>query len=760
MPTMGKVDGNYVLEHTVTTDSQQTLTFPISNKFADSNLVIKVEPRAASDLGLEITDLTGSLDMGTATSGVYHPTASITGDFTVGTAGWITDTNNGTHHYVTDTTVALGSVNQSTLTNGANSVSSGDTINPAASAQTLTISEGYSPARTVVFGSAADGAAGEITSGTASITTLIFSHTGDTEGTFQVTGRGTVSAPTVNTAGYVSSTAGTKNANTNGATVNALIDQIGIKAVVSGNGLKKPTLSKTAISIVGVTDAASGNAQSTAPTSGVYVAVQSNQNTATVTATPSVSGAGYGTTAYYTVTSAGTATAGASASDVHYIPITTTVASVDGRTVSYGDGWISSGSSQVGLGSIQSGAGAAVITSPTWDSTNSEFTQTASGSIASPIINTAGWVSSTEGTRTGNSISGSKTLDTVQVGVTVSGTSTVTPVITRTAKPSEDTWEDAASGAATSTKPTSGAYVQVDAAAASTNLTITGKVSEEGYGTTDHYLTDTATTQAVGSNAATTQYVPITAGEVTAGSAIVSSIGFSYNSSKSNFTPTFAGLIPAPTVDASGYISNTIGRLKSGNLIVGSSSLSVPKIALGTTSSATGSVLVTPQIALDSNTNIAGAQVETTTQPASGYYIAVKSAAQSANYTVTPTVTTAGYGTTQQYTATGATKTVGATASATTYIPLTSATFANAATSGSTYTDISATAPVLISGDYLYINEGYVTNAKISLARLVPDATDANASAAYILAGYSAYDNDGTLIIGTMATYDGTYTVT
>lgn len=88
------------------------------------------------------------------------------------------------------------------------------------------------------------------------------------------------------------------------------------------------------------------------------------------------------------------------------------------------------------------------------------------------------------------------------------------------------------------------------------------------------------------------------------------------------------------------------------------------------------------------------------------------------------------------------------------------ATFANVATTNVTYVDISGTtaAPVLKSGDYLYINKGYVDNLKISLAKLVPDGASATLTGAYILKGYSAYDNAGALIAGTIETYDGTYT--
>ena len=92
---------------------------------------------------------------------------------------------------------------------------------------------------------------------------------------------------------------------------------------------------------------------------------------------------------------------------------------------------------------------------------------------------------------------------------------------------------------------------------------------------------------------------------------------------------------------------------------------------------------------------------------------------------------------------------------------LDTATFANSASSGESYVDISGTtaAPVLVSGDYLYINEGWTDNVKISLAKLVPDGSDVKGHSEYILSGHSAYDDDGTLVAGSIQTYDGSYTV-
>ena len=91
---------------------------------------------------------------------------------------------------------------------------------------------------------------------------------------------------------------------------------------------------------------------------------------------------------------------------------------------------------------------------------------------------------------------------------------------------------------------------------------------------------------------------------------------------------------------------------------------------------------------------------------------------------------------------------------------LDAATFAAEGTTGVTYIDLSDglvsaggdnIIPEIPTGGYLYINKGYVDNFKISLARLLPDASAVNNLAGnYILSGHSAYDNAGNLIVGTI----------
>lgn len=148
-----------------------------------------------------------------------------------------------------------------------------------------------------------------------------------------------------------------------------------------------------------------------------------------------------------------------------------------------------------------------------------KFTITASGTIAKPTVNPAGYVNGNDtiGTRQPGTISGTKVLNKITVGTTISsGTSgTVTPKIKRSPKPSDDTWTDAASGAVTTTKPTSGVYVRVDADAEAKTIGVKGTVTGDGYGTTSQYAQEEEQSITAGSAAATSAYVPITTTSVT-----------------------------------------------------------------------------------------------------------------------------------------------------------------------------------------------------------------------------------------------------
>lgn len=167
-----------------------------------------------------------------------------------------------------------------------------------------------------------------------------------------------------------------------------------------------------------------------------------------------------------------------------------------------------SGNAVAAAGTVKGNDVAATLSGPTF-ATN-KFTVTASGTTSVSAV-TAGWISSTVGTKQTGTVSGSLDLAQVGVGVTPSKTSmTLNPAITRTAKPSADTWTDASNGAGVTTKPTSGVYVQVNRASVSDSATAIGKVSTAGYGDTTHFTADAATTINASVSSATL-YVPIKA---------------------------------------------------------------------------------------------------------------------------------------------------------------------------------------------------------------------------------------------------------
>ena len=62
------------------------------------------------------------------------------------------------------------------------------------------------------------------------------------------------------------------------------------------------------------------------------------------------------------------------------------------------------------------------------------------------------------------------------------------------------------------------------------------------------------------------------------------------------------------------------------------------------------------------------------------------------------------------------------------------------------------------NGGYLYIAPGYYGATQISLGTLIPDNPSDDAVSANILSGYEAFTTDGKRLVGSIGTYDGTYT--
>ena len=86
------------------------------------------------------------------------------------------------------------------------------------------------------------------------------------------------------------------------------------------------------------------------------------------------------------------------------------------------------------------------------------------------------------------------------------------------------------------------------------------------------------------------------------------------------------------------------------------------------------------------------------------------------------------------------------------YYPIDAATLANAGIADKVYAEKAG--PILVSGDYLYINKGYIGDTKIPLADLVPNEANVVAgvdgNSHLIYKTVSVYDKDGALVAGTM----------
>lgn len=219
-------------------------------------------------------------------------------------------------------------------------------------------------------------------------------------------------------------------------------------------------------------------------------------------------------------------------------------------------------------------SGSATISSLTytWDTTNSRFNVTGSATVSAPTVSIAGYISSTsgEGTKNTNTASVSATLPKVGTAVDITNGGAVDITISRTAKPSGDTWTDAANGAAITTKPTSGVYIQVNTAKNTKTLTATPKVSSAGYGTTTYYGA-TSNTSTVGANASSNTYIPIKTTTLSFSGGGLTGTGATVDKTNMTFSETnVSGVTITPkgtagrtkvtySADASGWVSVTNG---------------------------------------------------------------------------------------------------------------------------------------------------------------------------------------------------------
>ena len=471
---------------------------------------------------------------------------------------------------------------------------------------------------------------------------------------------------------------------------------------VSGSGSVNPgtnTISKNS-----ATNVSTGTVTTTKPTSGVYVAVDAttaqgsgNINiSASGTAKAGVTTAGYvhNETASSTISKSGTAsvTVPAKSAATTYIPINAGTIDVADKTVTP---------------KALTGA---------WDADNEKYVVSQAektGETMQSTVTTAGYVSSTVGTKN----TGTLTINAPANLEIAKATFTVSDNIVKS---------DAAGYIPANTEVGTVSTV----ARASTTISTTAN-------TTDAKLTVTAsnnqgTGYVTGSNktASDTITLSVSGATVTAtsGNDSTKKVSKSVASGTAGTPKATKGTVSNHSIAVTPSVTNTTGYITGGT-------------KSGTAVTVAASELVSGNRALSSSasdqTNIDVTNYKTVSISKMNSTNVVEKAGSVSDNTYTQgkvTVDTAGY-------ISAGDKVSGAS-------------FANTATTNVTYKDISDTtaAPVLVSNDYLYINKGYTDNVKISLAKLVPDGASADLASNKILSGYSAYDNDGKLIAGSIPT--------
>lgn len=436
------------------------------------------------------------------------------------------------------------------------------------------------------------------------------------------------------------------------------------------------------------------------------------------------------------------------------------------------DFYLSDGTKTAGTmpyASITSGTATINSATFTYNSTSEKFNLTGSANVSAPVVDTngAGYISDSNGTK--NGVTGGATLsaEVNKIGIASTNTCTtpvVTPEISKTAFTITDVI-DAASGNAITTAPSSGVYVAVQSAANKGNLVSTPSVSSAGYGTTtaDEYSVTTATTE-VGANASAVTYIPIQTGAVSAsvnvsgGSASISETGFTASSSATDYYVTLStsagSATPTASVTTDGFVTSADNDTQSATTVPVSGDDDVLYIPAGSASSSF------------SNTGLS-TYFDDATSASYNVSIIPQHNIDTAGYIPT---TSSGNGTTSYYNIKTTSITQGTTSVSNNIVTrgeaswgtgwitsdsIPAAAFNNAPTTGKTassYVTIDDDAPVLSSGDYLYIDKGYVDDVKISLAKLVPNGSDVSGHSDYILSGHSAYDNDGVLVAGGIQT--------
>lgn len=349
--TYDNINERWVLEETVIAASTVTQLLATENKFLDKNIAVKVITPAAGAATLTVADNSGNVTIGDASGGKYSLSASITGQMTFATAGWITTAGQS----AADSSVIVGTIDQSILKNGETTIASGSNIIPSNVDQTINITAGYEGARTLIVKAMSSGATAAVTvAGTTQATVPTLANTTTTQSNkvqvnispattaltvdkYFIAVTPTAPATTVNltktitTAGYLSSdTQITASAAT---TANSQLYYIplttGSVSTTINSTTITPTLASSTASLTGKTRVSATPTQNTNNVGDFYIAVTATAPATEVTMT-STTTSGYITSDEVSTVSANTT----QGTNTYYIPLTSGTKSAGAGSVS------------------------------------------------------------------------------------------------------------------------------------------------------------------------------------------------------------------------------------------------------------------------------------------------------------------------------------------------------------------------------------------------------------------------------------------
>ena len=701
--TMSSENNVFQLPILIDGSGEKSYVLKTEDKYLDQDIGITVTIPAAATPTLNITDNNNDVTIGNVSSGRYPLTASLTGKMTFGTAGWMPTTGMST----TDSTVQVGKIIQSTLANGSTTINSGSTVNPTDSTQTINISAGYNSARTIKVGPVSAGPKGTITSGTSTISTVTAAYN-STNSNFDITGTGDISAPTVDTAGYVSSDAntsvgGTKNPNTGGASVQATLPKItvGTKVTSGTEGAVIPVIKRTAKASGSWIDAANGVEVTTPLNNLPYVQVDAQAIARSVTLQGIVTSTGYGTAdtdsadGQYTKATAKTITTGSATAETKYVPIKTATPTFTGGTIT---GSATASSDQATLATTNT-SGIVITANATANREAVTYSAVVSGWVSQSSGAIAYAASSSETSLTASTyylnsvtVPASKTFTVTTIGTTkVTSNSNSTGTITVNAYPASGSTRDGEKTIVSAGKwqcvNSSGTAVSSLAAGTYYGKVVIGAVNGSIGGSPS---SGSATAVITNTNSITT----IT--DITGKTA-----GTDYWQIKATATGSAGSYTPKYTVNTAGWIASTVNGTAQ---------------TVSVTSDSTGKSIYIPKATF---TTVNGNQIK------------VSSAGYIPKDAIAGTITPGSISTSETDPGTGYTENI--------------------------------TAAVPAEG-YLVIPAGYYNATKITLGTLIGDNASiipaSEGGTPWVHPNYKAYDDQGRLLQGTMTIYSGAYTLT